>query len=48
MLFRSGEVGGKAYELVCDPDTGAPVSLSMPEEELAAVFTEFTSLETTS
>ena len=35
----NGEAQGKAYVLVCDPDTGLPKSLSMPEEELSAVFT---------
>ncbi|MBQ9859307.1 MAG: hypothetical protein IJO76_01340 [Clostridia bacterium] len=35
----NGEVQGKAYVLVCDPDTGLPKSLSVPEEELSAVFT---------
>ncbi len=40
-----GEIEGKTYELVCDSTTGAPVSLSMPEEELTAMFTDFASLE---
>lgn len=43
----TGEVEGKAYELVCDPDTGTPISLHIPEEELMATFTEFSVLETT-
>lgn len=36
----SGETEGKAYALVCDPATGLPVSLSVPEEGLEATFTE--------
>lgn len=43
----TGEVDGKAYELVCDPEIGAPISLALPEEELTAVFTEFKALELT-
>ena len=41
----TGEVDGNAYELVCDPDTGTPRTLSMPEEELIATFTDFKALE---
>lgn len=41
----AGEVDGMAYELVCDPTSGTPVSLSMPEEELTATFTDFEMLE---
>lgn len=40
----NGEAEGKAYVLVCDPDSGLPRSLSMPEEELSATFTAATSL----
>ena len=36
----NGEVEGKAYALVCDPTTGLPVSLTVPEEGLEAAFTE--------
>ena len=36
----TGEADGKTYTLVCDPATGLPQSLSMPEEELEAFFTE--------
>ena len=36
----SGEVDGTAYTFVCAPDTGLPLSLSVPEEELTVVFTE--------
>ncbi|MBE6807162.1 MAG: hypothetical protein E7527_04020 [Ruminococcaceae bacterium] len=43
----TGQVEGKAYELVCDPASGTPVSLSIPEEELSATFTEFQALEST-
>lgn len=43
----SGEAEGKAYVLVCDPDTGLPRSLSLPEEELTAAFTEVTLLDAT-
>ena len=35
----SGDVGGDAYTLVCDPDTGLPDTLSLPAEELEATFT---------
>ncbi|MBR5524787.1 MAG: hypothetical protein IKU51_05945 [Clostridia bacterium] len=37
-----GEAEGMAYTLVCDPDTGLPRSLSVPEQELEATFTEVT------
>ena len=36
----AGEADGKTYELVCHPDSGLPLSLSMPQEELTAVFKE--------
>lgn len=42
----AGEMDGKAYELVCDPSSGTPVSLSVPEEELIATFADFKTLET--
>lgn len=38
----NGEVEGVAYTLVCDPATGLPLSLSVPQEELEAVFTDTT------
>lgn len=41
----AGETEGKAYELVCDPQTGTPLSLSIPDEELTATFTDFHSLK---
>ena len=43
----AGEVDGKTYELVCASDSGTPIALSMPEEELTATFTEFKTLEST-
>lgn len=43
----TGELDGKGYELVCDPAVGAPLSLSLPEEELSATFTDFRVLEET-
>ncbi len=43
----SGEAEGKAYALVCDPTSGLPLSLSVPEEELEAVFTDMTRPATT-
>ncbi len=36
----SGEVQGTAYTLVCDPSTGLPLSLEVPENELYATFTD--------
>lgn len=36
----SGKVEDTAYTLVCDPATGLPVSLSVPQEELEAAFTD--------
>lgn len=36
----TGEVDGQAYTLVCDTATGLPRSLSVPENELHASFTE--------
>ena len=36
----SGEAEGVAYVLVCHPETGLPLSLTVPEEELTATFTE--------
>ena len=36
----TGEAEGMAYVLVCDPVTGLPLSLTVPEEELTATFTE--------
>ena len=40
----SGEAEGKAYTLVCDAETGLPKSLSVPDENLTATFTEVTVL----
>lgn len=39
-LVVRGEVEQTAYVLVCDPVSGLPRSLSVPDEELEAVFTE--------
>jgi hypothetical protein len=36
----SGTVDELAYTLVCDPQTGLPRSLSVPSEELEAVFSD--------
>lgn len=36
----TGEAEGLAYVLVCDPQTGLPRSLTVPEEELTATFTD--------
>ncbi|MBQ8683939.1 MAG: hypothetical protein IJ518_05430 [Clostridia bacterium] len=36
----SGEAEGLAYVLVCDPATGLPLSLTVPEQELTATFTD--------
>lgn len=43
-LVIRGEVEQTAYVLVCDPASGLPRSLSVPDEELEAVFTEVKSL----
>ena len=40
----SGQVENTAYTLVCDATTGLPVSLTVPAEQLTAVFTEVTPL----
>ena len=40
----TGSAEGVAYTLVCDPSTGFPVSLTIPDETLTAVFTEATAL----
>ncbi len=40
----SGSVEEVAYTLVCDPITGLPTSLSVPAQQLTAVFTEVASL----
>lgn len=37
-----GEAEGTAYTLVCDPTSGLPLSLTVPDEELEAVFTDMT------
>lgn len=39
-----GEAEGVTYTLVCDPTSGLPLSLSVPDEELEAVFTDMTRL----
>lgn len=41
----AGEIEGKAYELVCDATSGTPLSLSIPDEELTATFSDFKALE---
>ena len=40
-----GEAEGTAYRLVCDPTSGLPLSLSVPSQELEAVFTDMTRLQ---
>ena len=40
----SGEAEGKAYTLVCDAETGLPKSLSVPDEQLTAAFSQVTVL----
>lgn len=37
-----GEAEGVAYTLACDPTTGLPLSLSVPTQNLEAVFTDVT------
>lgn len=39
-----GQAGDMAYTLVCDPETGLPVSLTVPQEELSAAFDQVTLL----
>ena len=39
-----GEAEGVAYTLVCDPTSGLPLSLTVPDQELEAVFTDMTRL----
>ena len=39
-----GEAAGKAYTLLCDAQTGLPKSLTVPDEDLTATFTEVTAL----
>lgn len=36
----TGQVDGKAYTLVCEPDTGFLRSLSVPEDELSVTFVD--------
>ena len=43
----AGQIEGVDYTLVCDPVTGLPVSLSVPSEELTAVFTDGQTLSQT-
>ncbi|MBQ3203074.1 MAG: hypothetical protein IJB36_05475 [Clostridia bacterium] len=40
----SGEAEGKGYTLVCDAETGLPKSLSVPDEQLTAAFSQVTVL----
>lgn len=40
----SGEADGTAYTLVCDAETGLPRSLSVPDEDLTAEFSQVTVL----
>ncbi len=40
----TGEAEGKAYTLVCDAATGLPKSLSVPDENLTAEFSQVTLL----
>ncbi len=39
-----GEAEGVSYTLVCDPTSGLPLSLTVPDQELEAVFTDMTRL----
>lgn len=39
-----GEADGTAYTLVCDATTGLPKSLSVPQEDLTAEFSQVTAL----
>ena len=40
----SGDAEGKSYTLTCDAETGLPKSLSVPDENLTATFSEVTVL----
>ncbi len=42
---HSGDIDGKAYTLVCAPDTGLLCALSVPEDELAVTFEKVKILE---
>ncbi len=44
---HTGQIGDMAYTLVCDATTGLPQSLSIPENELRAVFNNAERLPTT-
>ena len=37
-----GEAEGNTYVLVCDPTSGLPLTLSVPSQQLEAVFTNVT------
>lgn len=39
-----GNIQHASYTLVCHPETGLPLSLSVPDEQLEAVFTDVTRL----
>ena len=39
-----GEAEGNTYTLVCDPTSGLPLTLSVPSQQLEAVFTNVTAL----
>lgn len=43
----TGESGGDAYVLVCDAQTGYPLSLSVPSQSLEAVFSDCKALTET-
>ena len=40
-----GQADGVSYTLVCDPDSGLPLSLTVPSEELTATFTDLTRIQ---
>lgn len=40
----TGQIEETVYTLVCDPATGYPITLSLPEEALEATFTNVTAL----
>ena len=42
-----GEMENASYTLMCHPETGLPLSLSVPDEHLEAVFTDVTRLTET-
>ena len=45
-LVIHGKMENASYTLVCHPETGLPLSLSVPDEHLEAAFTDVTQLST--